>query len=89
MARPFKTRSGSWVRGGGRSSNPMFPGSYYLYKLERSAPKPYSKTNQQRLVGAVARWCKRNKGSKKQYECVIDEWTQIKAGKKKLEDYTK
>jgi len=87
MPRPFKTRSGVWVRPGSRSSNPMFPGSFYLYKLERSAPKPYPKTRQQRAIGAVARWCKEHRGTKKQYECVIDEWNLIEEGKKKIEDY--
>jgi len=86
MPRPFKTRSGVWVRPGSRSSNPMFPGSFYLYKLERSAPKPYPKTKQQRDIGFVAKWCKKNKGAKKQYECVIDTWTKIKEGKLKIED---
>jgi len=80
MVRPLKTKSGAWVRPGRRSDNPTFPGSYYLYEYERSAPADYPKTRRQRDIGRVARWCKKNRGSMKQYECVIDTWDKIRAG---------
>lgn len=71
-ARPFKTRTGAWVRPGRSGSNPLAPGSWKDYVLVRSGPKPYAKTAQQKKIGEagrrVGKECKGQSGSAF-YEC--------------------